>query len=93
VDSLRQPAEVRVEGANDNACVVRRSVAMHRQKMAPVVLQENPLVRGGECQNFRVRHGSIRPSSIQRGQHIMPQTPEFRDDLQRNVFVGIEAGH
>jgi hypothetical protein len=86
-------AEVRVEGAKNDARMIHRSVPMQMQEMTAVMRQENTAFGDCEFEDIGVRHRGVCSSRIERGQHIVAQRPEFRDNLQRNVFVGIEAGH
>jgi hypothetical protein len=89
VDSLRLPAEVRVECAKYDPSVVRGSVLMEAEKVAAIVRQKNPAFGGRECQNLDIRNGRVSLSGLHRGQHVMPQSTQFR----YHVLVGIKAGH
>ena len=93
MDSLRQANEVRINRAKDYACVVHGSMSMQKQKMATIVGDQDPVLRCSECQNLRVRHGCVRSFSVERGQYIVSQAAELRDNLQRNILVGIETGN
>ncbi len=73
--------------------MVRSSMLMKAKKVAAIVGQENPAISHCERQDLGIRHGGIRLSGIQRGHDIMPQPPQFRDHLRRDIFVRIETGH
>jgi len=87
VNALRLSTKIGVERTEDDTCMVCSSVLMKVEKVAAVVGQENSAIRRRERQDFGVRHGGVRFSGIQRGEDIMPQPPQFRDDRQRNIFV------
>jgi len=93
VDSPRLPREIRVEGAKDDACVIRGSVSMQIQKVTAVVRQQNAVFGDSECQDIRIRYGCVRGSGLDPREHIVPQAAEFLNNLQGNVFVGIETDH
>jgi hypothetical protein len=67
--------------------MVLRSVAVKQQKMLAIVKQQNPVFSNGERQNLRVRHGRVGISSIQRGQHVVPEPSKLSDNWQWNVLV------
>ena len=93
VNALRLYTKIRVEGAQYDTCVAGGSVLMKAEKVTAIVSHENPALGGRERQNLGVRHGGVRVSGIQRSDHVVPQPPQFRDDQQRNIFVGLETGY
>jgi hypothetical protein len=105
VESSRLPNEVGVEGAEDHCVVRRRAASMQLNQVAAIVGQQDTAFGNSECKNLRVWHGrvcssfiNLRASSeVSTAPLIMPkimaQAPEFRNNRQSDVFVGIEPGH
>jgi hypothetical protein len=92
-NALRLSTKIGVECTQDDTSIVCSFLLMKAEKVAAIVGEENPALSDRERQNFRIRHGGIRFSGIQRRDDVMSQPPQFRDDLRRDIFVGIEMGH
>jgi hypothetical protein len=93
VNALRLSTKIGVECTQDDTSMIRSPVLMKAEEVTAIVGQENPALCHGVRQNFGIRNGGVRQSGIQRGPDIMPQPPQFRDDLRRNILVRIETGH
>ncbi len=104
VDSSRLPNEVGVEGAEDHAVVLHRAASMQLNKVAAIVGQQDTAFGNSECKNLRVWYRRVcSSSSISASSEvstaplimlkIIAEAPEFRNNRQSDVFVGIEPGH
>ena len=66
---------------------------MERKKMTSIMREEDAIFRRGESQYLGIGNRSVGLSSIERGEHIMTQPPEFQYHRQRDVLIGIKPGH
>jgi hypothetical protein len=61
--------------------------------MPTVVGQHNPAGSRGEGKDSSSDTAAFAFPAIKRSLHIVAKAPEVFDNLQRDVLVGIEAGH
>ncbi len=78
---------------------------MQLKKVAAIVGQQDTAFANSECKNLRVWYGRVCSSSINLRASsevstaplimlkIIAEAPEFRNNRQSDVFVGIEPGH
>jgi hypothetical protein len=93
VNSERQCDKVRINSANDDSGVRRRTPLMEMQEVSAIVRKQDTATGGREVEYFGIWHGGISLSSVSRRQHVIAQPAQLKHNLQRNVFVGIEPGH
>ena len=61
--------------------------------MSAIVRQEDSCFRGGERQDFRIRHCAICFPCIDRSYDVMSQSAQFQDCLNRKILIRIETRH
>lgn len=92
MDAAGLSDEVRIEGADNNAGVPR-AFLMEADEVFPVDCEDSPVLRRGAGEHLFIRHAQAGLSGFLNGQHIMAEAPELEDDGEREVLVGVEAGH
>ena len=93
VDSLGLSTEVQVKGAENHPGMLLILGAVELKKMSAIVRQQNAAFSKSEAQNLIIRYGRVRVSGFQGGQHVVPESSKFHDNLECDVLVCIEPGH
>lgn len=84
--------KVRVERTHDDAGMLRVR-AMQANEVLAVESQHGAIVCTGESQHVVVRDGLPSFASFLNGQHVVPQSAEFLDDRQWEIFVCVQTRH
>lgn len=93
VDACGEGWEIRVNGAHDDAGVIRM-VAMEPDEVLAVVGEDGALIGTGEAQHLVIRDGVVGLTGVQRSKHVVTQFAQGGDDRKREVLVGIKScGH
>jgi hypothetical protein len=62
--------------------VPHRAVSMRLKKMATIGGQQDMALSDSECENVSVPYGRVCSSGVKRGEHIVTEAPEFRNNPQ-----------
>jgi hypothetical protein len=86
VNPLRQPREIHIEGADDDAGVPG-PVLMQPDEVAPVQRHHRAMLAGRELQDVGVRHSLTGMPAVPHRQHVVSQATKFDRYWLRQILV------
>jgi len=91
-NSSRLARKVRVNGANDDAVVLRLLVAQS-DEVSSVERQHGSPLGNREAQHYWYAYCFARAATFLHRHHVMPNKAQLLDDGERKVLVGVKRRH
>ena len=92
MDPLRQSLEVGIESADDNSFVIRCGLVQSNE-VSPIHRDGDPTFGNSKRQNLCIKKSLPRFAAFRCRQHIVTKVAQGLNSREREVLVGVKAGH